>query len=132
MSKKIVLSIGFLIIFFGTAYIQYKNTVPEKKLSAVPKIYVKQIITIDGKKTQTTIAVKPGPSALQSLASSSSKITVKGEKENAFITAINGRMASSNDKEFWALYVNGKQAEVGAGTYIIKNNDTIEWRIETY
>ena len=41
-------------------------------------------------------------------------------------------MASSNDKEFWALYVNGKQAEVGAGTYIIKNNDTIEWRIETY
>jgi hypothetical protein len=33
-------------------------------------------------------------------------------------------------QEFWALYVNGKQSEVGAGVYVTKNDDVIEWRLE--
>lgn len=132
MSKKIVVSVGFLIIFIGTAYVQYKNAIPEKKLATISRISVKQIITIDGKKTQTTIGMKDGSTALQTLIFSSHKVDVKGERENAFIIAIDGKRASAIDREFWALYVNGKQAEVGAGTYRIKNSDTIEWRIETY
>ncbi len=47
------------------------------------------------------------------------------------MTMIEGRAANS-EKEFWSFYVNGKQAETGAGSYILKNNDTIEWKIEAY
>ena len=131
MNKKNILLVGFLIIFFGTAFIQYKNSLPEKKEVAIPTISVKQIITIDGKKNQSPIRIKIGSTALRLLISTH-KIVVKGEKENAFVTAIDGRVASSDAKEFWSFYVNDKQAQVGAGSYVVKNNDTIEWKIETY
>lgn len=59
-------------------------------------------------------------------------VQTNGEGINAFITSIDNRKADDAKKEFWAFYVNGKQAELGAGSYVIKNNDTIEWKIETY
>jgi len=31
MNKKNILLLGFLIIFFGTAFIQYKNSLQKKK-----------------------------------------------------------------------------------------------------
>ncbi len=59
-------------------------------------------------------------------------VQTNGKGINAFITSIDNRKADDAKKEFWAFYVNGKQAELGAGSYIIKNNDKIEWKIETY
>ncbi len=131
MNKKIILVLGFLIIFFGTAFIQYRTSLPEKKEVVVSTISVKQIITIDDKKNQSSARIKIGSTALQ-LLTSTHKVISKGNKENAYITSIDGRMASEADKEFWSFSVNGKQAQVGAGSYFVKNNDTIEWKIETY
>lgn len=122
---------GFLVIALAAALFQYKASLPEKKVIIIQKIAVKQIISAGDKKIQKTIFVKPGSTALQTL-SLSHKVAMKGENENAYITAIDGRGASDSGREFWAFYVNGKQAEVGAGSYKVKNNDTIEWRIETY
>ncbi len=131
MKKKILIG-GFVIILFGTAVLQYKSSLPKQTAIPVVSIYtVKQMVTVDDKKRQATIHVKKGSTALQ-LLSISHKIIEKGEKENAYITEIDGRLASETNKEFWAFYVNGKQAQVGAGSYLIKNNDTIEWKIETY
>lgn len=131
MNKKNILLLGFLIVFFGAAFIQYKNSLPEKKEVVVSTISVKQIITRDDKKNQSSTRVKIGSTALQ-LLTSTHKVILKGEKENAFVTIIDGRTASVANKEFWSFYVNGKQALVGAGSYIVKDNDTIEWKIETY
>lgn len=47
-----------------------------------------------------------------------------------FVNAIDGR--KPGDHEFWALYVNGKQAEVGAKEYVSKSNDAIEWKLESF
>lgn len=55
-----------------------------------------------------------------------------GEKENAFVTSIEGRTADSKKREFWEFLVNDKQAEIGAGSYIIQNGDQIEWKISNY
>lgn len=35
------------------------------------------------------------------------------------------------DKQFWAFYVNGKTAQVGADTYVTEPSDTITWKLET-
>ena len=131
MNKKNILIGGFLIVFFGTAYIQYKNVFPIKKSVVISTISVKQTIIIASKKNQSLVKVKVGTTALHIL-SSTHKVIINGKKENAFVTTIDGRVASGTDKEFWAFYVNGKQAPVGAGSYYVKNNDTIEWKIETY
>ena len=47
-----------------------------------------------------------------------------------FVNAIDG--VKPGDHQFWALYVNGKQAEVGAKDYITKKGDTVEWKLESY
>ena len=52
-----------------------------------------------------------------------------GEGEMAFVVSINGYKPDVS-KEFWAFYVNDKQAEVGAGSYATKSTDLIEWRLE--
>jgi hypothetical protein len=55
-----------------------------------------------------------------------------GEGKSAFVLEIDNIKADDNKSEFWAFYVNGKLAEVGAGSYHLKNNDKIEWKLENY
>ncbi len=57
---------------------------------------------------------------------------IKGTGANAYVTAINGRIADESKKEYWALYINDKLADVGAGSYVTKSGDQIRWHIETY
>lgn len=45
------------------------------------------------------------------------------------VTSIDG--VKPTDKQFWAFYVNGKTAQVGADTYVTEPSDTITWKLET-
>jgi len=45
-----------------------------------------------------------------------------------FVKEING--VEPTDNQFWSLYVNGQQAQVGAASYITKAGDKVEWRLE--
>jgi hypothetical protein len=56
----------------------------------------------------------------------------KGEGKNTFITSINGRIADDSKHEFWKLVVNGQDAQIGAGSYIVHPNDKILWKIDHY
>ncbi len=51
---------------------------------------------------------------------------------SGLVTSINSRLAEDKNKEFWAFYVNGKMSEVGPADYQTKDEDKIEWKIETY
>ncbi len=82
------------------------------------KDFVKQEITI-------------GKTALD-LTREKAIIKTKGEGANAYVTEINGIEAQVSKKEYWAFYVNGKMAEVGAGSYKLKEGDKIQWQIEKY
>lgn len=54
------------------------------------------------------------------------------EDENGFVTSINGKRGEEGNREFWAFYVNGQPARIGASDYITGSKDLIEWKIETY
>jgi len=62
---------------------------------------------------------------LKSLATVTTDMSDFGE----FVTSING-VSADGSTEFWGFYVNGEMAKVGAGSYIAKAGDAIEWRIE--
>lgn len=73
-----------------------------------------------------TYAGQDGKNALELLQQKNSvDVSAQG-----FVNAINGR--KPRDNEFWAFYVNGKQAEVGAKDYATKTSDAIEWKLETF
>ena len=60
------------------------------------------------------------------------KVVTNGTGVNAFVTSIEGRVADTKKREFWEFIVNGSQAQVGAGSYIIQNNDQIQWKITNF
>jgi hypothetical protein len=72
-----------------------------------------------------------GSMALDLLLEADPSAQVTGEGENAFVTAIDG-ITADPDSEFWALYVNGEMATVGAGTLETKDGDEITWKLETF
>jgi len=45
-----------------------------------------------------------------------------------FVETIDG--VKPDSKHFWAFYVNGKSSNVGASSYVLKNGDKIEWKLE--
>lgn len=73
-----------------------------------------------------------GKTALELLIVADPTAVVQGEGENAFVTGIDGREAQDSAKEFWALYVNGEMAQVGAGSLVTETGDEITWKLETY
>ena len=77
------------------------------------------------------VAIEQGKTALD-LTKQVAKVETKGEGQNAFVTSIDGKIADSAKKEFWEFLVNGKPAEVGAGSYKLKDGDKIEWRISKF
>lgn len=130
MNKKIVILAGIFVVLFAVFFMYGRNANPPVKKTAVAAFHVMQTVITKGKKNTTTSIFKNEDTALE-LLSNTHTVTTKGQKENAFVTAIDGVTADSS-KEFWSFYVNGKQAEVGAGSYVLKNNDTIEWKIEAF
>ncbi|WP_454729452.1 DUF4430 domain-containing protein [Cellulosimicrobium protaetiae] len=74
---------------------------------------------------------RAGTTALDLLLEADPSAQVTGEGENAFVTAIDGVVADP-DSEFWALYVNGEMATVGAGSLETTDGDEITWKLETF
>ncbi|MBD5788237.1 DUF4430 domain-containing protein [Cellulosimicrobium terreum] len=73
-----------------------------------------------------------GRTALELLQTADPSVEVSGEGDQAYVVGIGGYTADESKNEFWALYVNGEQAQVGAGALETTDGDEIEWKLETY
>lgn len=69
-----------------------------------------------------------GKNALEILKSGHKTDTKSYKGLGEIVTGIDGTKADS--KHFWSFYVNGKQSQVGAGSYVTKNGDKITWKLE--
>ena len=87
----------------------------------------KQITVAKDGKTISYDGVE-GRTALQTL-KNSLEIETKDTGFGEFVEGINGIKAQA-EKEYWALYINGKMVTEGAGTYVQKAGDKVEWRLE--
>ena len=55
-------------------------------------------------------------------------VNVTNSKFGAFVNCINSVCSGNNF--YWIYYINGKSADVGAGSYWVKNDDSIEFMYE--
>ncbi|NCU30421.1 DUF4430 domain-containing protein [Candidatus Saccharibacteria bacterium] len=76
-------------------------------------------VKYQGQDGKTALAV------LQSLTEVSTKESAYG----TMIVGING-LASEDNKNYWAIYVNDAYATEGAGTLKTNNSDSITWKLE--
>lgn len=136
IKKNILLVIAIIFIFGGGIYFLNQNQ-PEVNRSTTSSAQAKKTITkvtvkSDGHEKSYQVEDLVGKTALEATTLATLNVKLTGEGSNAFITAINDREASSEKKEFWKLIINGKDSEVGAGSYKVKEGDTISWEIDTY
>ena len=130
--KKLTIGLLLLLIIFSGFYLnKNRNTsqtnTRQTETSNMMIVYQK----INAEKDYQKIIIEPKSTALE-LLKKTSQIRIEGEGKNAFVTEINNQQANSIKKEFWAFYLNGKSAPVGAGSYELQPGDQIEWKIETY
>jgi hypothetical protein len=86
----------------------------------------------DGKVTGVTYPGADGETALDLLLGVDPSAKVSGTGKNAFVVGIGGRTADDAKHEFWQLEVDGKEAQVGAGSLKTKDGETITWTLATY
>lgn len=70
-----------------------------------------------------------GKTALDLLKAKYQNVETQSSSVGDFVTTIDAKKADSA-KEYWAFYLNGSLASEGAGTYVTKATDKIEWRLE--
>ena len=68
-----------------------------------------------------------GKTALE-LLKSSHKVETQNFSGGEFVKTIDGIAPTS--AQYWAFTVNGAESTVGAGQYITKDTDTIEWQLK--
>lgn len=134
MSKKLVVFVVLLtaLLVVGYTYISNPFEINKPQIEFVGMPVNQKVVTEPALDTGfETLFINSGTTALELLQKDHS-VVLEGEGESAFITSIDGRKTNRLIREFWAFYVNGKQSEVGAGSYKLQPNDKIEWKIETY
>lgn len=135
MKKNTVLIIVILIgTLGGILYYQTsQNTLkPKTDNSDTNVVTVTQFVLISPAPPHEQIVEIQSNQTALALLTKTNKVEMIGTGKDAFVTSINDRAADRSKHEFWAFYVNGKQAQVGAGSYILRPADKIEWKIETY
>lgn len=69
-----------------------------------------------------------GKNALELLKTEATTVT-KDSAYGEYVDSING-VVGGTDGKYWAFYVNGQMAQVGAADYQTKTGDKIEWKFE--
>lgn len=68
-----------------------------------------------------------GKNALE-LLKSHADVQTQSSSYGEFVAAVNGQ--DGGGTKYWSFYVNGEMAQVGAGAYVTKSSDKIEWKLQ--
>lgn len=125
-AKKLeIFIIVAIIAIFGIIYALIRPPVVMEQNSGLTGITADQ-----NQAAETTVTYRgvEGKTALELLRSLHSTETQEFSGLGEFVTSIDGVSPASN--QFWAFYVDGAQAQVGASDYVTKDGEKIEWKLE--
>ena len=117
--KKISIVIAILVVIAGGifGYRHEKNHSNSSTSAAVATSAPSSIsyVGVDGKNALDLLKAKH-------------KVDVKTSSYGDYVQGIDG--VEGDADHFWSFYVNGSLASVGAGAYVSKSTDKIEWKFE--
>jgi len=117
--KAKILILPVLILVFGAGVAIWSHGVNPDQVH----------VTKNAKSQTTEISYKgeTGVDAL-TLLKQHAQVQTKHYSFGNLVTAING--TAGNGPKYWTFYINGKEAQVGAGAYITKNSDILDWKLQ--
>lgn len=82
------------------------------------------------KPVQTTSISYKGEDGQNALAllKKHAQVQTKTSSLGDYVTSVNGN--DGGGSKYWMFYVNGQESQVGAGTYVTKNSDQIQWKLQ--
>ncbi len=122
--------LGLVIFLAASCGVKTKPSTLDPIPSAVQQIQVRHKVEgVDRGDQLFNFYENENKTALDLLKSGHNVETKSFSGVGEFVESINGVKADGK-KEFWAFYLNGQQAQVGASDYKPKNGDVIEWKVE--
>lgn len=134
-NKKVITIVALLLIAivaaFGVWYFNFRENEPssDNQQAATQQVGQESLVQISEDGTSVSYVGVEGQTALSLLKQYTNVDTEEFTGIGEYVVSINGVSADSTNN-FWGFYVNGEQAQVGAGEYISTNGDEIEWRLE--
>lgn len=126
--KKLLLTVGALLLLVAggtTAVLLTQGDAKKPAPSATEQQADNQ--TAPATNTVAYDGVE-GKTALELLKTKATVVT-KDSDYGPYVESING-LAGGSEGKYWAFYVNGQMAPVGADAYKTKADDKIEWKFE--
>lgn len=117
--KTVLIALAVMVLGAGSAAIAVVSNSPQHKVGVS---YSSQ-----QKLTDIKYNGRNGVDAL-TLLRKHAVVKVKHYSFGDLVTSING--SEGNGPKYWTFYVNGKEAQVGAGAYVTKNQDKLEWKLQ--
>jgi hypothetical protein len=121
LSKKVTIVIGAVIFGLLGLVIWQQQAPQDNKTNDVAQ--VQQAPSTD----YVMYEGVDGKTALE-LLKQNTEVVTKSYDFGELVTSINGN--DGGGQKYWTFYVDGKEAQVGAGTYVTKNGEKIEWRLQ--
>jgi hypothetical protein len=129
-NKTVLLVIVVFLLLIGSAFVFSVNN-PSKIVNDPTPTIVSEKVPSEIKNTQNEKVTYEGKDGIDALTLLKNIASVE-QDSSGLVTGINGRNAENKKKEYWGFYINGKMSEVGPAEYQTKNEDKLEWKIETY
>ena len=117
--KTKVLILPVFILVFGAGVAIWSH--------GVNPDHVQVVKNSQSQTTEISYKGETGKGAL-TLLKTHAQVQVKHYSFGDLVVSING--SAGNGPKYWTFYINGKEAQVGAGAYITKNNDTLSWKLQ--
>lgn len=129
MNKKLLYKIS-LSVFALTLLAAGCNKTDTSNTAIQQATQISVSQSVQNGKNLEVISVKPEDhkTALDILKGSYEVKTKSFGDAGEFVETISSQTPDKN--HFWSFYVNGKQSNVGAGSYEVKDTDSIEWKLE--
>lgn len=118
--KIIAPAVAAVIVISGLSYAAFagKHT-PSSSTSPATSVPATPTVAYQG---------QDGKTALELLKQQKPSTVTKASSLGDYVVSIDGNDGGGN--KYWLFYINGAEASVGAGAYVTKSSDSIEWRLQ--
>ena len=128
-NKTILISAAAALLIIGGTAIALGIDSQHAAQQTKPAISSQQAKPAVQHRTDISYIAKAGVTSLDQLKTEADDVVTKQSQYGEYVAAIEGSIGGTNGK-YWSFYVNGTMSDVGAGTYIQKGGEQIEWKFQ--
>lgn len=93
------------------------------------RVAQEQPVVASARTNYVAYVAKKDKTALAQLMETTDGVVTKNSSFGEYVDSI-GTLKGGTDGKYWTFYVDGRMASVGAGTYVAKGGEKIEWKFE--